>query len=518
MPDVPTAATVRWRPWCASTFTDARSAGVPVLLSLGPSWCPATAAMASATYGDPTVAAHVADRFIPVHVDPDARPDIADRYSLGGWPTTAFLTPDGDLLGGETYIPPERMRGLLPQVADAFAAQLDAIAGRGGPARETPVPPSAPDRTIDGWLAAHLLDQFDATHGGFGSAPKRVHAAALEYAARRAGAGDDRFGEVVDRTLRAIGWGGLYDDVNGGVFRYCARSDWTEPATEKLLGTNAAALRLFLERDDDSCRERAVHLISYVRRTLLGRPHGRAVFFASQRADPAFYSCRSGDRRADRRTDRDYSRSGDRRTNERTHETPPVVDRALYADGTALMVRAWTRAATVLGDEKLLADAVDALEHVVGGTYERGGGIAHQVGERADAASQVRGLLVDQVTNSGALLDLYAVTDRDVYLDMAQELMHFCIRHLWNDAAGGFRDRVHANDDIGLLREAVYPFGLNCDAARVLVRLSHLTGQPQFRDRALSTLAAQSAAARPQGVDAAPYALALQDLAATRDP
>ena len=491
---------MRWRAWCAATFSDARLAGSPVLLSLGPSWCPATAAMASATYADPAVAARIADRFIPIHVDTDARPDIADRYSLGGWPTTAFLTPDGDLLGGETYIPAERMRDLLPQVADAFAAQRDAIAGRGGPAKETPVPPSAPDRTIDGWLAAHLLDQFDEAHGGFGSAPKRVHAAALDYAARRAAAGDDRFGEVVDRTLRAIGWGGLYDDVNGGVFRYCARSDWTEPATEKLLGTNAAVLRLFLERDDESCRERAAHLIGYVRRTLLGRPHGRAVFFASQRADLGF-----------------YSRSGDRRTDRRTDNAPPAVDRALYADGTALMVRAWTRAATVLDDEKLLADAVDALEHVVGGTYERGGGIAHRVGEDADADRLVRGLLVDQVATSGALLDLYAVTDRDVYLDMAQELMHFSVRHLWDDAAGGFRDRVHADGDIGLLRETVYPFGLNCAAARVLVRLGHLTGQPQFRDRALSTLAAQAPAARPQGVDAAPYALALQDLAATRD-
>ena len=73
---------------------------------------------------------------------------------------------------------------------------------------------------------------------------------------------------------------------------------------------------------------------------------------------------------------------------------PPAIDRAVYADGTALMVRAWARAATVLDDDTLLADAVDALEHVVAGTYERGGGIAH-------GAGTVRGLLVDHVAASG---------------------------------------------------------------------------------------------------------------------
>ena len=189
----------------------------------------------------------------------------------------------------------------------------------------------------------------------------------------------------------------------------------------------------------------------------------------------------------------------------------------MYADCTALMVRAWSRAAAVLGDETLLADAVDALEHVVAGTYERGGGIAHRAGEGEQGAALVRGLLGDQVAASAALLDLFALTDRDVYLDMAQELMHFCLQRLWDNAAGGFRDRVHADGDVGLLREAAYPFALNCDAARVLLRLSRLTGQPQFRDRAVSTLAGQAGAARSHGPDAAAYALALQDLAAARD-
>ena len=43
----------------------------------------------------PGVAALIHERFVPVRVDTDRRPDINERYNLGGWPTTAFLTADG---------------------------------------------------------------------------------------------------------------------------------------------------------------------------------------------------------------------------------------------------------------------------------------------------------------------------------------------------------------------------------------------------------------------------------------
>ena len=143
------------------------------------------------------------------------------------------------------------------------------------------------------------------------------------------------------------------------------------------------------------------------------------------------------------------------------------------------------------------------------GTYERGGGIAHRAGSRTG----VRGLLSDQVRSAAALLDLHALTDREVYLDMAQELMHFAIQHLWDTSGGGgFLDRVHGPEDVGLLREPLRPFAVNCEAARVLLRLANITASPAFRDRAAATLAAQTAAARAHGVDAAPYALAVRDL------
>ncbi len=482
---------VEWRSWGRAAFDEARAEQVPVLLAIGARWCPATAAMLRGAYADPRVADLLDERFVPVRVDADERPDIGERYGLGAWPTTSFLTSDGQVLGGETYATAERMRDLLPRVADAFAAQRDAIAERGAAAAPQPsvAPGEAPDPELDAWVGDHLLAQFDEQHGGFGAGVKRVHAAALELAWRRGRDGERAFEAVIERTLQAMVRGGLCDEIDGGVFRYCARRDWTEPATEKLLDVNAEALRLFLLHDDDGCLDRAIGVVGYVRRTLCDLTPEHAGFFAGQRSAPDYYRPHV---------------DGDGRVGE-----PPPVDRTVYADGSALMARAFAQASEAFGDSSLIEFAVDAMEHVVGGTYERGGGIAH----RADSPSGVRGLLADQVRASAALLDLHALTDREAYRDVALELMHFALHQLWDTAGGGgFLDRVHGPEDIGLLREPVRPFAVNCEAARVLLRLARITADPALRERAAAALASQTPVARAHGVDAAPYALAVRDL------
>ncbi len=75
-----------------------------MLLSIAAPWCESCLDMDRTTYADPGVAGLVNDRFVPIRVNPDRRPDISDRYSLGGWPTTAFLTAEGEVIGGGTFV------------------------------------------------------------------------------------------------------------------------------------------------------------------------------------------------------------------------------------------------------------------------------------------------------------------------------------------------------------------------------------------------------------------------------
>ena len=121
------ATRVNWLTWSNAAFARARSERMPVLLALGTSWCQGCAAMARTTYAEPAVSELISERFVPIWVDADRRPDINERYNLGAWPTTAFLTPNGHILGGETYVEAERMIYLLRRVADAFAARHEEL-------------------------------------------------------------------------------------------------------------------------------------------------------------------------------------------------------------------------------------------------------------------------------------------------------------------------------------------------------------------------------------------------------
>ena len=114
---------VAWLPWGAAAFSRARGEQKPVLLSMTATWCGSCREMERTTYADPSIATLINRRFVPVRVDVDQRPDIGERYGLGGWPTTAFLTPGGAVLGGGTFVPHDRMASVLVRVADAFAAR-----------------------------------------------------------------------------------------------------------------------------------------------------------------------------------------------------------------------------------------------------------------------------------------------------------------------------------------------------------------------------------------------------------
>src|SRR3954464_6443148 len=146
---------VAWQPWSAAAFARAREEQKPVLLSIATAWCHWCHEMDRTSYADPEIAAIVNDRFIPIRVDGDDRPDISERYSLGGWPTTAFLTPAGEILAGGTFVPIDRMRAVLAQVSEAFRLQP----GKAPPAIEDACP--VPGVLDQAQLTARIFATFD---------------------------------------------------------------------------------------------------------------------------------------------------------------------------------------------------------------------------------------------------------------------------------------------------------------------------------------------------------------------
>ncbi|TMF11059.1 MAG: DUF255 domain-containing protein [Chloroflexi bacterium] len=100
------ASEINWHPWSPEAFDEARHTGRPILLSISAVWCHWCHVMDETTYSHPGVIDIINREYVPVRVDNDVRPDINQRYNMGGWPTTAFLTASGDILTGGTYLPP----------------------------------------------------------------------------------------------------------------------------------------------------------------------------------------------------------------------------------------------------------------------------------------------------------------------------------------------------------------------------------------------------------------------------
>ena len=109
---------IDWRTWATDTFTRAHATKRPVLLVITTSWSAASRAMDEDVFAAPDVVRLLRERVIPVRVDADRRPDIADRYGAGGWPSTLLLTADGDPLCGGTYIDADQLVALIDDVAD----------------------------------------------------------------------------------------------------------------------------------------------------------------------------------------------------------------------------------------------------------------------------------------------------------------------------------------------------------------------------------------------------------------
>ena len=131
---------IDWHEWGEAAFAAARAADKPILLDIGAVWCHWCHVIDRESYENPAIADLINQFYIPVKVDRDERPDVDSRYQSaisaisgqGGWPLTAFLTPDGKPFFGGTYFPPDDAMGrpgfrrILTGIADALQ-----IAARG---------------------------------------------------------------------------------------------------------------------------------------------------------------------------------------------------------------------------------------------------------------------------------------------------------------------------------------------------------------------------------------------------
>jgi uncharacterized protein YyaL (SSP411 family) len=311
---------IQWHEFGEEAFSKARAADKPVLLDIGAVWCHWCHVMDRESYDDAEVAAIVNEHYIAVKVDRDERPDIDSRYQAavaalsgqGGWPLTAFLTPDGKPFYGGTYFPPADAYGrpsfkrVLLSIAQAYRdkhgevleqaqkvesaiSRAESFSGGGGKVSAT---------VIDAILESARA-MFDAVNGGFGNAPKFPHPAALDlvmdqYVRTRTGndgAGASRNAEelrtIFVSTMEKMAGGGVYDQLAGGFHRYSVDERWIVPHFEKMCYDNSELLKNYVHAyqatGDEFFAGVARDIIRWMDEWLSDRARGG--FYASQDAD-----------------------------------------------------------------------------------------------------------------------------------------------------------------------------------------------------------------------------------------
>ena len=580
---------VLWHEWNGAAFAQAQAEDKPILLDIGAVWCHWCHVMDRESYENAEVARVINESFIPVKVDRDERPDIDSRYQVavsaltgqGGWPLTAFLTPDGKPFFGGTYFPPDDrsgrpgMKRLLEAIAHNYRTNRDQIhesaekiSAALSEVEHFKEAKEAADEQVVKAIVESIGGMYDAQNGGFGSAPKFPHPAAIDLLLEAHLETRQEWPlNIVNTTLEHMGRGGVYDQIGGGFHRYSVDERWIVPHFEKMSYDNAGLLgnylRAFQITGNQFFREIALGILAFLENVL---SHPDAGFYASQDADinldddgdyftwtlnelnavlagpearaaalyyhidaqgemhhnPAknvlfidqpLHAIAARMQLEETRVAELLASARRKMAEARARRTAPFIDKSIYASWNGMLISALLEAYRVLGISGVRDRALATLDLLVSKGYDKEKGMYHTL---VDGSPRIEGLLEDQVFIIAALLDAYEVTGTRFYFDRALELMETTVRRFWDGKEGGFFDTARdLADRHGSLTTQRKPFqdsptpSANAVAAQVLDRLDVLADREDFGEKAEATLALFATKAGQYGLFAATYGLAL---------
>jgi len=556
---------VDWHPWGEDALNKAEAEDKPILLSVGYSSCHWCHVMAHESFEDEAIAQLMNELFVNVKVDREERPDIDAIYmravvamtGRGGWPLTVFLTPGGQPFFGGTYFPPESRHGLLAfrqvllSVSRSYRERREEILrsakGLAASIATQDLSTSAHDvelgpRTLD-QAVRKLSQHHDASHGGFGQAPKFPQAMILDFLLREySRSGNSLALRIVERSLEKMARGGICDQLGGGFHRYSVDERWLVPHFEKMLYDNALLSRLYLRAFHATgkalYRRVAEETLEYVAREMTSPDGG---FYSAQDADsegvegkffvwtPEEIKAALGDEDGNLfnqyfdvteggnfegsnvlSVPRDpdvvahlagisqehledvISRGRERLFTLRERRARPYRDQKVIASWNGLMLASFAEAARVLDDDRYRQIAIRNGEFLLR-ELRRDDQLyrIHTAGR-----SKVRGYLQDYACLADGLLALYEATFDDRWFLEARAVVDDMIGRFKDSLGTGFYD---TDGDEALItrprdrEDGALPSG-NSMAADVLLRLAAFTGEAEYERLAEDILTVTSSA------------------------
>jgi uncharacterized protein len=544
---------VDWYPWGPEALAKAKAEDKPILLSIGYSACHWCHVMEHESFENEAIAKVMNDHFVNIKVDREERPDLDTIYmnavqmmgQRGGWPLTAFLTPEGVPFYGGTYFPPVDRYG-MPGFPRLLLALVDAYQNRRAEIEQSAhslltelqrlgeVSASADElnQTLLDQAAKQLMRAFDPVHGGFGRAPKFPPSMSMSFLLRQYQRTQDAaLLSAVELTLDKMAHGGMYDQLGGGFHRYSVDEKWLVPHFEKMLYDNALLARLYLDTylvtGNEFYKQVVIETLDYVRREMTDANGG---FYSTQDADsegeegkffvwtPEEVKTLLGEEDA-RLFNRyfDVTEGGNFEGHNILHVdeevetvaklmqvTPerlqgaltrgkqilfqareqrikPGRDEKMLTAWNGLMLRSFAEAAQVLNRSDYLEVATRNAEFVLS-TLKRDGRLLRT---HKDGASKLNAYQEDYAYLIDGLLALYEASFDVRWFAEARALAETMIEQFWDADQGGFFFTSADHESLISRTKDFYdnatPSG-NAVAAHVLLRLALFTGEARYRE------------------------------------
>lgn len=296
---------VDWYPWSEEAFSKARAEDKPIFLSIGYSTCHWCHVMAHESFEDLEIADILNKYYVSVKVDKEERPDIDSIYMAvcqaftgsGGWPTSIFMTAEQKPFFAGTYFPKTARYGavglkeLLLMIHQKWMNERDALLSSADEItavlnRHHAFASQADETLLDAALQWYRQN-FDASFGGFGGAPKFPTPHNLLFLMQQFKKhGNSQDLNMAEITLQKMYAGGLFDHIGYGFCRYSTDRYYLIPHFEKMLYDNALLILVYCKAYELTGRpfylEVAQKTASYVLSEMTS-PNGG--FYSAQDAD-----------------------------------------------------------------------------------------------------------------------------------------------------------------------------------------------------------------------------------------
>jgi len=544
---------VNWYPWGNEAFDKAKSEDKPIFLSIGYSTCHWCHVMAHESFEDSSVAKLINETFVSIKVDREERPDIDKIYmsvcqlmtGSGGWPLTIVMTPDKKPFFAGTYFPKEsrfgrigiidlikRIDGLwknerkqLLESSEKIIFALQDV--------NTESPGSSLTKSVLNKTYSQLSARFDKKNGGFGTAPKFPTPHNLLFLLRYwKRTGDENALAMVERTLKQMRMGGIYDHIGFGFHRYSTDSNWLVPHFEKMLYDQSLLTLAYLETYQATNKQEyantAKEIMTYVLRDMTS-PEG--AFYSAEDADSEgeegkFYVWSKkeieeilGAEKAEEfsklynvtitgnfldeatrvKTGKNILHLNLGSTNSSNFDLEPArkqifetrekrirphKDDKVLTDWNGLMIAAFAKAGYILNKPKYIHSAKIAVNFILNQMKNSEGRLLHRYRE---GGADILGFLDDYAFLIWGLINLYEATFDTFYLKKAVELTEEQLELFWDNSIGAFFFTAEDAESLLTRQKETYdgaiPSG-NSVSMLNLLRLAQLTGNDNYEKKA----------------------------------